>query len=31
MYYNEEILITDKFGEESMKRFSRTNFAVINE
>ena len=31
MYYNEEILITDKFGEESMKRFSRTNFALINE
>ena len=31
MYYNEEILITDSFGQESIKRFSTVTVTNINQ
>ena len=31
MYFNEEVLVSDKFGEESIKRFSKIIHAQMNE
>ena len=31
MYYNEEVLLTENFGEKSINRYSRMLFTTINE